>query len=89
MNLRKRVAMLKGYIPGCYALWRLRGVEYDCFEVAGGTTKWEEFGFRDKNLEFIDSLKTGEDVTTSPFRDCIKTMEIAEKILAMALLNGK
>jgi virulence factor len=65
------------------------GVVYDCFEVAQATTKWEAFGFRDKNREFIDSLKTGEDVTTSPFRDCIKTMEVAEKILALALLNGE
>ncbi len=65
------------------------GVVYDCYEVAGGKTRWEAFGFRDKNREFIDSLKTGKDVTTSPFRDCIKTMEVAEKILALALLNGE
>ena len=72
-----------------YADGDYEGVTYDCFEVAGGETNWEAFGFRDKNREFIDSLKTGEDVTTSPFRDCIKTMEVAEKILAMALLNGE
>ena len=65
------------------------GVEYDGVEVAGGETNWEAFGFRDKNREFIDSLKTGEEVTTSPFRDCVKTMEVAETILASALLNGE
>ena len=65
------------------------GVEYDGVEVAGGGTNWEAFGFRDKNREFIDSLKTGEEVTTSPFRDCVKTMEVAETILASALLNGE
>jgi virulence factor len=72
-----------------YADGDYEGVEHDCFEVAGGTTNWEAFGFRDKNREFINSLKTGEDVTTSPFRDCIKTMEVAEKILALALLQGE
>ncbi|MDA0710901.1 MAG: Gfo/Idh/MocA family oxidoreductase [bacterium] len=72
-----------------YADGDTEGVIYDCYEVAGGNSKWEAFGFRDKNREFIDSLKTGIDVTTSPFRDCIKTMEVAEKILALALLNGE
>jgi predicted dehydrogenase len=65
------------------------GEEYDCYEVAGGQTKWEAGGFRDKNREFVDSVKTGEDVTSSPFRDCVKTMEVAEKILANALLAGE
>ena len=65
------------------------GVEYDCYEVAGGTTDWETFGFRDKNREFIDSINTGTEVTSSPFRDCVKTMEVAEKILGLALWNGQ
>jgi virulence factor len=72
-----------------YAEGDYEGVEFDCYEVAGGRTNWEAFGFRDKNREFIDSLKSGKDVTTSPFRDCVKTMEVAEKILALALLNGE
>ena len=72
-----------------YADGDYEGVEYDCYEVAGGDTNWEAFGFRDKNREFIDSLKTGEEVTGSPFRDCVKTMEIAETVLASALLNGE
>ena len=65
------------------------GEEFDCVEVAGGSTKWESGGFRDKNREFIDSISTGVDVTSSPFRDCVKTMEVAEKILANALLAGE
>jgi predicted dehydrogenase len=72
------------YADGNYA-----GQEYDCGEVAGGKTNWEAFGFRDKNREFIDSLQTGREVTSSPFRDCVKTMEVCEKILAQALLNGE
>lgn len=71
-----------------YADGDYQGVEFDCFQVAGGTANWEAFGFRDKNREFIDSIKTANDVTTSPFRDTIKTMEAAEKILALALLAG-
>ncbi|MBT3604696.1 MAG: Gfo/Idh/MocA family oxidoreductase [Candidatus Latescibacteria bacterium] len=70
-----------------YADGDYEGVEYDCFAVAGGDSRWEAFGFRDKNREFVDSLKSGKDVTTSPFRDCIKTMEVAEKILAKSLLG--
>lgn len=65
------------------------GQVYDVFEVAGGSTSWEAFGFRDKNREFIDSLKSGREVTSSPFRDCLKTMQVAEKILALALLNDE
>lgn len=70
-----------------YADGNYKGIEYDCCEVAGGKTNWEAFGFRDKNREFIDSLKNGKENTSSPFRDCVKTMEVAETILAQALLN--
>ena len=65
------------------------GQEFDCYDVAGGTTSWEAFGFRDKNREFIDSLKKNQQLTTSPFSDCVKTMEVAEKILAQALIAGQ
>ena len=40
-----------------------------------------------KNREFIDSLKHGKDVCSSPFRDTVKTMEVCETILAQALLR--
>lgn len=72
-----------------YADGNRQGVVYDCYEVAGGKTDWEAFGFRDKNREFIDSLRTGKEVTSSPFRDCVKTMQVAEKILAKAVLSGQ
>ncbi len=65
-----------------------KGTRYDAKEVAGSTDTYVFGGFRAKNREFIDSLKTGRDVTSSPFRDAIKTMEIAEKILAQAILAG-
>jgi len=96
----RRVFRVQMHAPGIYCDAEVEGKAflykdgdydgevYDCDEVAGGSAKWQSGGFRDKNREFIDSLKTVKDVTTSPFRDCLKTMEVAEKILANALLAG-
>ena len=61
----------------------------DALEVAGTAERWAAFGDRDKNREFVDSVKTGKEVTSSPFRDCVKTMEVAEKILGQAILEGR
>lgn len=72
-----------------YADGDVQGVEYDTVEVADSDQYHVFGGFRAKNREFIDSLKYGEDVTSSPFRDCLKTMEVAEKILAWSLLRGE
>ena len=66
-----------------------QGVAYDAREVAGSNENFVFGGFRAKNREFIDSLRLGREVTTSPFRDCVKTMEVAEKILAHAILRGE
>jgi virulence factor len=74
----------KGYL---YADGDTGGVAYDAAEVAGSDELYVYGGFRAKNREFIDSLKLGREVTSSPFRDCLKTMEVAEKILAQALLK--
>ena len=65
------------------------GIEYDTKDVAGSEELYVYGGFQAKNREFIDSLKTGKVLTSSPFHDCVKTMEIAETILAQALLNGE
>ncbi len=62
------------------------GQEYTAQQVAGGDQTYVFGGFKAKNREFIDSLKSGKELTSSPFRDCVKTMEVAEKILAQALL---
>ena len=72
------------YIDGDY-----KGVEYDTKEVAGSDEVRVFGGFEAKNREFIDSILTGKEVTSSPFRDCLKTMEVAETILANALLSGE
>ena len=71
-----------------YADGDYHGVEYDAREVAGSDQNFIFGGFQAKNREFIDSLKTGVEVTSSPFRDCLRTMEVAEKILAQAILRG-
>jgi virulence factor len=63
------------------------GVEYDTREVAGGDEFFMFGGFRTKNREFIDCLRTGEQ-PSSHFGDAVKTMEVAERILAQSLLRG-
>lgn len=62
--------------------------EFHAHDVAGSAETFVSGGFQAKNREFIESLKTGRDVTSSPFRDAVKTMEVAETILAQALLAG-
>jgi hypothetical protein len=68
-----------------YADGDYNGKVYDTREVAGSQDNYVFGGFRAKNREFIDSLKRGKEVTSSPFRDTVKTMEVCETILAQAL----
>jgi len=72
------------YVDGDY-----EGKAFDAKEVAASDEFYVYGGFRNKNREFIDSLKYAKDVCSSPFRDALKTMEICEIILAQALLNGQ
>ena len=72
-----------------YAGGNVPGVEYDSRKWPAATTIIFFGGFHAKHRQFVDSLKYGEDVTSSPFRDCLQTMEVAEKILAQALLRGE
>jgi predicted dehydrogenase len=73
----------KGYLYADTA-----GVEYDAREVAGSDEFFVFGGFQAKHREFIDCLKTRTQ-PGSNFADAVKTMEVAEKILAMALLDGR
>jgi len=68
------------YVEGDY-----EGVEYDTKEVAGSDEFHVLGGFSTKNREFIDSLKAGKEMTSSPFPDAVKTIEVAEIIHAQAL----
>lgn len=62
------------------------GTEYETRQVAGGGELYVFGGFQAKNREFIDCLKTGRQPASS-FADAVKTMEVADKILAQALLG--
>ena len=70
-----------------YADGDTRGVEYDAREVAGSDDLHVFGGFQAKHREFIDCLKTGAQ-PGSCFADALKTMEVAERILALSLLRG-
>jgi len=63
------------------------GDRYQAAEVAGGEEFWAYAGFRAKHREFVDSILTGIDSTSSPFRDAVKTMEVAEMVLAGSLFG--
>ena len=69
-----------------YADGDTKGVRYDSREVAGSDQLYVYGGFQAKNREFIHSVATGQQ-PASNFADALKTMEVAEKILAMDLLG--
>lgn len=69
-----------------YADGDTQGVEFDTRQVAGSDAFHVYGGFQAKNREFIDAVKSGTQ-PASCFADAIKTMEVAEMILAQALLN--
>jgi predicted dehydrogenase len=73
----------KGYL---YADGDTKGVEYDTRQVAGSEELRVFAGFQAKNREYIDCLKAGRQ-PGSNFADAVKTMEVAERILAQALLQ--
>jgi virulence factor len=73
----------KGHV---YADGDTIGIEYDTREMAGSDQLYVYGGFQAKNREFINSLKTGQQ-PGSHFQDAVKTMEIAERILAYSLLQ--
>jgi virulence factor len=70
-----------------YADGDTTGMPYETREVAGSDAFYVYGGFRAKNREFIDCLKRGEQ-PGSHFGDAVKTMEVAERILAQATLQG-
>lgn len=72
----------KGYV---YADGDTVGHAYDAREVAGCDHLYVYGGFLAKNREFIDAVRNGTQ-PGSCFADAIKTMEVAEKILAQTTL---
>jgi predicted dehydrogenase len=75
----------QGYL---YADGDTKGVTYDSREAAGSDEFYVYGGFQAKNREFISCIKSRQQ-PGSNFADALKTMEVAEKILAKALLEGK
>jgi predicted dehydrogenase len=73
----------EGYL---YANGDEAGIRYDSKTIAGSDELFVYGGFQKKNREFIDSILSGIDVTSSPFRDALKTMNICETILAQNTL---
>ncbi|HVB96383.1 MAG TPA: Gfo/Idh/MocA family oxidoreductase [Chloroflexota bacterium] len=73
-----------GYL---YADGDTRGTAYDAREVAGGDQFHVFGGFQAKHREFVDCLKSGQ-TPGSSFADALKTMTVAEKILAQSILRG-
>ncbi len=63
------------------------GVHFDAREVAGSDAFHIYGGFGAKSREFVDAVKAGTQ-PSSCFADALKTMEIAETILAQATLAG-
>jgi predicted dehydrogenase len=71
-----------------YADGDTQGVEYDTRQVADSDEFHVYGGFQAKNRDFIDAVKKGTQ-PGSNFADAVKTMEIAEIILAQTLLKGR
>ena len=62
------------------------GTQFDTRVAAGSAELYVYGGFRAKNRGFIDAVKAGTQ-PDSCFADAVKTMEIAERILAQSLLR--
>jgi virulence factor len=63
------------------------GKRFNAKEVARSDEQFVYGGFQAKHREFIDVLVGRAERTSSPFSDVVKTMEVAETILAQALLD--
>ena len=74
----------KGYL---FADGDTTGIEYDTREVAGSDENYVYGGFQAKNREFIDCVRNGTH-PGSNFSDAVKTIEVADTILAQSLLKG-
>lgn len=71
-----------------YADGDVKGVEYDTKEVAGSDESYVYTGVKALCREFVDSCREGKQ-PTSNFSDAIKTMMVAEIILAQSLLEDR
>lgn len=72
-----------------YADGDYEGKRFDTKEVAGSNELFVYGGFQKKSYEFITSVLSEKEETSSPFADTLKTMEICETILAQAMIKGE
>ncbi len=63
------------------------GTRFEAREVAGSDALYVYGGFQAKHREFLDAVRSGTQ-PSSCFADALKTMEVAETILAQGLLQG-
>ena len=70
-----------------YADGDYQGKRFDTMEVSESKDLIFYGGFHEKNLEFINSIVSGKEQTSSPFRDTLKTMEICNIILAQSMIE--
>ncbi len=94
----KRVFSVEIHAPGIFVeaehegtgtVWcdgNLNGTVYDTREVAGSSELFVYGGFQAKNREFIDAVRQRR-LPGSHFGDAVKTMEVAELLLAQDLLR--
>ena len=75
----------KGYL---YADGDTKGIEYDTKVIAGSEELYVFTGVKAAARQFVDCCKNGTQ-PSSNFKDAVKTMEVAEKILAQAILDGR
>jgi predicted dehydrogenase len=61
-----------------------KGIAYETRAVANSDEFFVYGGFQAKNRQFIDAVKSGTP-PESNFADALKTMQVAEMILAQAL----
>ncbi len=71
-----------------YADGDTKGVRYDSRTLAGSDQLFVFGGFLAKHREFAECVRTKRQ-PSSNFHDALKTMEVAEKILAMNLLGER
>jgi len=71
-----------------YADGDTAGVTFDTRQVAGSDAFYIYGGFRAKHREFLDAVRAGTQ-PSSCFADALKTMEVAETILAQGLVRER
>jgi hypothetical protein len=71
-----------------YADGDTKGMVFETRAVANSDQLYVFGGFQAKNRQFVDAVKSGTQ-PESNFADALKTMEVAEMILAQTLLSER